>query len=87
MKGSSAKMNNTILSLNINSVRSIAKKVNLQQFIKQNNPDILMLQETHLKTGSHFAIQGYVIFNQYRATQNGGGTSQHKHPHKRQHQK
>ena len=49
-----------IFSWNVNGIRAVIKKGALQKFIKEQNPDILCLQETKAKRG-----QAEIDFSEY----------------------
>lgn len=64
-----------ITALNVNSITTAARKILLLDFINENNPDILLLSETHLKENRQFKISNYNIIRGDRINNNGGGTA------------
>lgn len=73
-----------ICQFNANSV--IQKKVQLSQFLHENNVDIMLVSETFLKSRHSFYIPNYDIYRNDRPDTNGGGTAiiiKHTIPHTR----
>ena len=66
--------NITIISINVNSILTIERKMNLIIFIEEHKPDIILLSETKLCKKSKFEIQGYNIIRNDR-NKHGGGTA------------
>lgn len=66
---------NGVLALNVNSIRSLDRKTQLELFIRTNKSKIVFLSETHLKSTNAFYLSGFKIFKQCRESGNGGGTA------------
>lgn len=64
-----------IISLNTNSLISNFKRVALTKLIEDHNPDILLLNETHLNPNHTFYLKNYEIVRNDRHTTKGGGTA------------
>ena len=62
-----------IAHINIRSC--INKNLELQLFLKENNIDILTLNETRLKPNKKFEIPNYVVLRKDRAKKKGGGVT------------
>lgn len=62
-----------VICWNANGVRG--KILELRNFVKIHNPDIICLQETHLNSSSKLSIPGYIILRSDRLTRRGGGTA------------
>lgn len=63
-----------IISLNINSLINISRRVELTKFLSDNKPDIVLLNETKLNPKHKIKFIGYNIIrrDRPRATQGGG---------------
>lgn len=61
--------------LNVNSLISKTKQHELNSFISQHSPDVLLLVETKLKNGKKISIPNYNIFRNDRSSDAGGGTA------------
>ena len=61
-----------ICTFNANSIKG--QKLEIVQFLKEENIDILLVQETLLKTNDRFALPGYAIHRSDRSAK-GGGTA------------
>ena len=70
-------MNNKliILHLNIQSIISESKKIQLQHLIETTNPDLISLNETFLKPKNAFKIPNFKIFRSDRLGRKGGGAA------------
>lgn len=64
-----------IIFVNINSIVSRQKRHYLNLFIKEHNPDILLLAEHKLNDRHKFQINNYTTFRQNRMGGRGGGTA------------
>lgn len=70
------RMNNkifNIVQLNINSLRSVAKRQELNNFIKKEKPDILLLNETKLNSKYKMSFENFELIRTDRPNNNGGG--------------
>ena len=63
-----------IISFNVNSVNRLYRRQQLDKLIKLNNPDFVLLSETHIATNHRLVISGFDSFITNRST-NGGGTA------------
>ena len=71
-------MNNylTILHLNIHSIVTNEKKIQLNHLINQHSPELISLNETFLKPHKHsLEIDGYLVLRHDRSIRLGGGTA------------
>lgn len=70
-------MNNLkIIALNVNSIVSIHRRLNLLKFLNKHNPDIMLLSETKLKAKHYIEFEQYHVVRQDRQhTKQGGGTA------------
>lgn len=68
---------NTIkcFELNSNSLNSKAKQHELNAFILQHDPDVMLIVETKLKPTKKISIKNYSMFRNDRTTDAGGGTA------------
>lgn len=64
-----------IIQLNVNSLRSMKKKEELNSLIRTHHPQIIMLCETKLNNTYKFQINKYDIYRNDREENNGGGTA------------
>lgn len=62
-----------IVQLNINSLRSIVKRQELNNFIKNESPDILLLNETKLNSKYKMSFENFEFIRNDRPNNNGGG--------------
>ncbi|KAK7108155.1 hypothetical protein V1264_015944 [Littorina saxatilis] len=60
-----------VMHWNAEGVRN--KKIDLQNFLKQQNIDVCCMQETHLNSSHRFSIRGYETFRHDRASGHKGG--------------
>lgn len=69
-------MNNLkIIALNVNSIVSVSRRLNLLKFMEQHQPDILMLSETKINRHHQITFKNYKIIRQDRPNSHqGGGT-------------
>lgn len=63
----------SIISWNANSIKG--KILELRAYVKDKNPDILLLQETHLRPSDSLSIPNYITYRNDRLTHRGGGTA------------
>lgn len=61
-----------IVSWNANGIRK--KKPETTHFLADHQPDVLLIQETHLKPSDRFTLPNYQIIRQDRLHNRGGGT-------------
>lgn len=66
---------NGVIALNVNSIRSFNRTIQLELFIKDNKANIVFLSETHFKKQNIFKINNFNVFKQCRHHKNGGGTA------------
>lgn len=62
-----------ILTLNVNSIAGTTRRHLLDQFLKENNPDILLLTETHLNHHHKVSFTDYKIIRADRKDKKEGG--------------
>lgn len=62
-----------IIQLNVNSIRSIAKRQELNTFIKSEKPHIILLNETKLNNKHKVEFTNYNFIRTDRPNNNGGG--------------
>jgi hypothetical protein len=62
-----------IIQLNVNSIRSITKRHELNILLKQERPDILLLNETKLNNKHRVSFENYNFVRNDRPNNNGGG--------------
>lgn len=62
-----------IIQLNINSLRSIRKRQELELFLKTENPDIVLLNETKLNNSHRVSFRHYKFIRTDRPNNKGGG--------------
>lgn len=68
--------NLNIISLNINSLINISRRVELNNFIGEKNPDIILLNETKLNEKHIVKFEGYNMIRRDRSRgSRGGGTA------------
>jgi hypothetical protein len=65
----------TLLHINIRSIISDSKQIQLKTLINKYNPDIISLNETFLKPNTTFEIEGYNIIRSDRLDRPGGGAA------------
>lgn len=65
--------NIVVIQLNVNSIRSIDKRHQLELFLKQNKPNILLCSETHLNERHKLHFNEYNIYRNDRVSSGGGG--------------
>lgn len=56
------------IALNCNSLVHLARRTELNQFVKSTDPDILLLSETHLSAKHKLHIPGYTIYRTHSST-------------------
>lgn len=64
-----------VCQLNTNSIRSIDKRHQLEIFLKENKPHILLGSETNLSSECKIQIKKYNIHRADRINKDGGGTA------------
>lgn len=64
-----------IIQLNVNSIRSVDKRHQLDLFIKQHKPHIMLCSETNLTERHRINFSNYNSHRCDRKTNNGGGTA------------
>lgn len=65
-----------IIAINVNSIVSLHKRNDLEDFIRRQKPDLLLVSETKLTPKHKMAIQGYTIIRRDRKNAIfGGGTA------------
>lgn len=66
-----------IAAINVNSITSLSRKLNLEMFLKQNNIDICLLSETKTYKSETIEITNYMtlINNRNENRPRGGGTA------------
>lgn len=62
-----------IIQINVNSLISISRRYNLQQFINKHNPDILLLNETKLNSRHRLLFYNYIMIRKDRKDSKQGG--------------
>lgn len=62
-----------VIQLNINSLRSISKRQELNTFLVEKKPDILLLNETKLNNKHKISFRNYEFIRNDRPNNNGGG--------------
>lgn len=67
------RQNLKIVSWNANSIKD--KKMELQDFIHNHRPDIVLLQETFLKSNDKFGMPNYITYRTDRDNGRGGGVA------------
>lgn len=67
--------NIVIIQLNVNSIRSIDKRHQLDLFLNKHKPHILLCSETHLNERHKLHFNNYNIYRCDRKSSNGGGTA------------
>lgn len=68
--------NLNIIHLNINSLITLSRRYDLNQFISYNNPDVVLLNETKLNSKHKIHFQNYcIIRNDRKDAKRGGGTA------------
>lgn len=67
--------NIVIIQLNVNLIRSLDKRHQLDLFLKQHKPHILLCSETHLNNKHKINFNKYNIYRCDRETSSGGGTA------------
>lgn len=65
----------TVIQLNINSVKSKAKRLEFQHFLNRHRPNIVLLSETKLNKHNNVSFSGYSIIRNDRTSNSGGGTA------------
>ena len=61
--------------INICSIRKKQKQIELNNFLKTHEIDIMSLNETHLKLNNNFQLDNYKIIRRDRPIKNKGGVS------------
>lgn len=64
-----------IITLNVNSIISLKKRAELSIFLKENNPHVLLLCETKIKSIHKLKFNSYDIIRNDRTINCGGGTA------------
>lgn len=64
-----------VIQLNVNSIQSKHKQMELKQFINKHTPDIILLTETKLNEKNKVSFDGYNIIRNDRTENSGGGTA------------
>lgn len=65
-----------IIHINVNSLISISRRYDLQQFLKKHNPDIVLLNETKLNSKHRLNFENYKMIRKDRKdSKRGGGTA------------
>lgn len=64
-----------IIQLNVNSIRSLDKRHQLEMFLKQHKPHIMLCSETNLNNRYKINFKNYNIHRCDRETNSGGGTA------------
>src|ERR1700744_1941767 len=62
------------LTLNVNSLVSHSKRVQLSSLLKKHEPDIVLLSETKLNAKHKPRFENYIFIRNDRLTNKGGGT-------------
>lgn len=62
-----------IIQINVNSLISISRRYNLQQFINKHNPNILLLNETKLNSRHRLLFYNYIMIRKDRKDSKQGG--------------
>lgn len=63
------------MQINVNSIRSNTKQIELFEFLKKHSPHIVLLSETNLSEKNRVKIGNYKINRNYRKKSEGGGTA------------
>lgn len=64
-----------IIHINVNSIISLNRRYDLQKFIKNNNPDLILLNETKLNARHNIKFDNYKFIRKDRCgALRGGGT-------------
>lgn len=65
-----------IIHINVNSIIKISRRYELQNFLSNNNPDIVLLNETKLNPRYNLCFNGYKMIRKDRfGSKKGGGTA------------
>lgn len=67
--------NIVVIQLNVNSIRSIDERHQLDLFLKQHKPHILLCSETHLNERHKVNFNDYNVHRCDRKSSSGGGTA------------
>lgn len=67
--------NLSVIQLNVNSIRSIEKKYQLDLFLRKHRPHILLCCETNLNNKNKVNINNYNVHRADRTDKSGGGTA------------
>lgn len=65
----------TVIQINVNSIQSIAKRTNFNQFLKTMKPHIVLVSETKTNNKHKVSFDNYKIFRNDRIKNSGGGTA------------
>lgn len=64
-----------VIALNVNSIIKITRRHNLNNFIKKNHPDFMLISETKLNENHKVSFSNYNVYRNDRLIDSGGGTA------------